>query len=49
MIGDFNNPGFDWNHDLSVPECHYYTFSTPSVCLTCITALMLMAAVICVI
>jgi hypothetical protein len=25
MVGDFNTPGFDWNHGLSVPDCHDYT------------------------
>jgi hypothetical protein len=25
MVGDFNTPGFDWNHGLCAPDCHYYT------------------------
>jgi hypothetical protein len=24
MVGDFNVPGFDWSHGLSVPDWHYY-------------------------
>jgi hypothetical protein len=25
MVGDFNTTGFEWNHGLSVPDCHYYS------------------------
>ncbi|PNF43033.1 hypothetical protein B7P43_G08782 [Cryptotermes secundus] len=25
IVGDFNAPGFDWNHGLAVPDCHYYS------------------------
>jgi hypothetical protein len=25
IVGDFNAPGFDWDHGLSAPDCHYYS------------------------
>jgi hypothetical protein len=25
MVGDFNTPGFDWTHGLSLPNSHYYS------------------------